>query len=107
MVIIHEHRRRIRHELALRLKALEPQITQELHLVRHLMADYNGLLLEARRLQDAILDDLEAAQDRGEGAGAIDFAHHLWARLSLVDLAVPDSPELTDGARLAALPADV
>jgi hypothetical protein len=105
--ILHEHRQRLRAELVLRLRALEPQIGNETHLMRYLLAEYNALLVLARQLQDAVLDDLEAAQDRGDGYGAIDFAHHLWSRLDLVSLIVPEVPALTDAARLESLPGDV
>jgi hypothetical protein len=105
MFVFHDQRRRLRAELVLRLRALEPQIGNETHLLRHLLAEYNGLLQLARQLADAILDDLEAAQDRGERH--VDLAHYFWSRLDLVDLTVPAAPALTDAERLESLPGDV
>lgn len=107
MNIFHACRQRLRAELVLRLRALEPQIGNETHLLRHLLTEYNSLLVLARQLQDAILDDLEAAQDRGEGYGGIDHAHYFWCRFLAVDLAVPETLTLTDADRLEALPGDI
>lgn len=107
MPIFSDSRQRKRGEAIRRLREIAPQIAERLEGLHCLIAAYNDALLDARWLQDEVLDDLEAAEENGVANDAMRFARHLWAETDFMDLADCDVPKLDDADRLERLPVDV